>query len=61
MLLNANPFIITPPNEVIQSSNTVTLLIEGPQSLDAGISMSACFFTGLSLQRIIVLIKFLVG
>ena len=51
--LNSLPFLITPPNEVIQSGNTVTLVIEDPQLSDAGDYY--CFFLGLNLGRVIVL------
>ena len=50
---NNGPFIVTPPNEVIQTGNTATLLIVNPQPSDAGDYQ--CTFSGLNLQRFISL------
>ena len=50
---NGNPFLITPPSEVITAGNTTTLLIVNPQPSDAG--DYDCAFSGLNLQRIISL------
>ena len=51
--LDSSDFMITPPNEVIQSGNTVILLIVNPRPSDAG--DYECSFMGLNVQRIIVL------
>ena len=45
--------IITPPHEVITAGSTTTLLIENPQSSDAGDYQ--CLFMGLNVDRVIVL------
>ena len=50
---NSNPFLITPPNEVITAGNITTLLIVNPQPSDAG--DYDCTFSGLNLQRFISL------
>ena len=50
---NNNAFLITPPNEVITTGNTTTLLIGNPQPSYAGVY--DCAFSGLDLQRIISL------
>ena len=50
---NSNNLLIVPPNEVIQSGNTATLLIVNPQPSDAGVYH--CTFSGLNLQRFISL------
>ena len=50
---NSNTFLITPPNEVITTGNTTTLLIGNPQPSDAGVY--DCAFSGLNLQRTISL------
>ena len=43
----------TPPNEVIQTGNTATLLIGDPQPSDAGYYACLFMFNGLPLQRFI--------
>ena len=45
--------IIEPPNELTTAGNTTTLLIGNPQPSDAG--MYDCTFSGLNLQRRIIL------
>ena len=50
---NSNPFLITPPNEVLTAGNTTTLVIRNPQPSDAGVY--SCLFSGLNLRRIISL------
>ena len=50
---NSGPFIITPPNEVLITGSTTTLVIRNPQPSDAGDYW--CTFSGLNLQRIISL------
>ena len=52
-ILDSSFFMIAPPNEVTQTGNTVTLLIENPQPSDAG--DYECFFVGLNKRRIIAL------
>jgi len=50
---NGDPVIITPPNEVLTTGNTTTLVIGDPQPSDAGVYN--CAFNGLDLQRFISL------
>ena len=44
---NGNP--VRPPNEVITTGNTTTLIIRDPQPSDAGLYQ--CAFSGLNLGR----------
>ena len=48
-LHNSNPAMTIPPNGVITTSNTTTLVIGNPQPSDAG--DYACSFSELNLQR----------
>jgi len=50
---NAIPFIVVPPNEVITTGNTATLVIQNPQPSDAGLYQ--CTFVGLGLGGSIML------
>ena len=50
---NNNTVIVTLSNEIMQTDNTATLLINNPQPSDVG--DYRCLFGGLNLQRIIVL------
>jgi len=50
---NGDPVIITPPNEVLTTGNTTTLVIGDPQPSDAGVY--DCAFNGLEVQRFISL------
>ena len=51
--LHNGSVIMTPPNEVTTTGNTTTLVIGNPQPSDAGVYQ--CVFTGLNLQRSILL------
>ena len=50
---NGDPVIVTPPNEVLTTGNTATLVIGDPQLSDAGVY--DCAFNGLDLQKFISL------
>ena len=50
-LYNTNLAMTTPPNGVITTGNTTTLLIGNPQPSDAGVY--GCGFSELSLLRFI--------
>ena len=50
---NNNAVIATPSNEIMQTDNTATLLINNPQPSNVG--NYQCVFDGLNLQRIIIL------
>ena len=46
-MCNNNTFIIVPPNEVIITGNTTTLVLQNPQPSDAGLYQ--CIFEALNV------------
>ena len=52
-IYNSNPFNTVPPDEVTQTGNTATLVIQNPQPSDVGLYQ--CIFAGLGVGGSILL------